>query len=70
MVNEVLLSCECLAAVSTGVRSDAGVLSNVIVQMFLTREGTRTVGTLVWSFAGVLSAQQSTFRFENAPFGI
>lgn len=65
MVNEMFLPSETLAAVGAGVRSDAGVLSDVVVEMFLAREGPRAVRTLVWRFSRVLSAQQSTFRFHN-----
>lgn len=63
MVNEVFLPGEGLATVGAGVRRVAGVLSDVVVEVFLAREGSRAVRTLVWRFSRVLSAQQSTFRF-------
>lgn len=65
VVNEVFFPGEALAAVGAGVRRDAGVLPNVVVEMFLAREGPRAVRTLVWRFSRVLSAQQSTFRFQK-----
>lgn len=65
MVDEVLLPGEALAAVGAGVRRDARVLADVVVEVLLASERARTVRALVWRFTRVLSAQQSTFRFHQ-----
>lgn len=64
MIDKVFLSGEVLAAVSAGVRRRPGVLTDVIVQVLLPRERARADRALVRRFTRVLSAQQSTFRFE------
>lgn len=63
MVDEMLLPREALVAIGAGMRRDSRVLPHVVVEMFLARERARAVRALVWRFARVLSAQQSTFRF-------
>lgn len=66
VINEMLLPAEALAAVGTGVRHVAGVLTDVVVQVGLARERSRTIRALVRRFTRVLSAQQqTTFRFEH-----
>lgn len=49
-------------------RRDARVLAHVVGEVLLARERARAVRALVWRFARVLSAQQSTFRFGYHDF--
>lgn len=60
----MLFPSEALTAEGAGVRHIARVLPDVVVEMLLARERARAIRTLVWCFARVLSAQQSTFRFD------
>lgn len=64
VVDEVLLAREPLVAVGAGMRHVAGVLAHVVREVLLARERPRAVRALVRSFARMLSAQQSTFRFD------
>lgn len=69
VINKVFLPCEALVAVGAGVRRIAGVLPQVVVEVLFARKRARAVRALVWRFARMLSAQQSTFRFEyKLPF--
>lgn len=64
VIDKMFLPCEALVAVGAGVRRIAGVLPQVVVEVLFARKRARAVRALVWRFARVLSAQQSTFRFE------
>lgn len=55
---------ETLGTVYTSMWHVSGVLSDVLGEMFLSREGARTIRALVRSLPRMLSAQQSTFRFD------